>query len=303
MKRKVIKIADTTFVISLPLKWAREHKVQKGDEIDVVEKGNQLVLNLEKERYVPKKIEMDYKNFSKSAIRKSISGLYKKGYDEIKCFITDTKSMNSIQELVKDIFIGFIVSDQTKTSITVKSISNDHAEDFDNILRRIFHLNLTFGEQTIDLIKNNEYETMLSLLHMEETNNQLTNYCQRLINKGLVSNNPFFLYVIAWNSEKVADEFRYIWDYLGHKKQPVSKELLEYFKESLSYYRKYSEFYYSYSSEKVDELGKIRKHIEKKGKELFEVLDSKEVFVLNCLYSLNDVTTNFITSTVGLLQK
>ena len=42
MGRKVIQIADSTQLISLPRQWTKKYNVKKGDELEVVEKDNML---------------------------------------------------------------------------------------------------------------------------------------------------------------------------------------------------------------------------------------------------------------------
>ena len=48
MIRKVIQLASRTLVVSLPSKWVKTVNVQKGDEIEVIEKGDQLQGNLKR---------------------------------------------------------------------------------------------------------------------------------------------------------------------------------------------------------------------------------------------------------------
>ena len=45
MKRKVIQIAESTQLVSLPRKWALKYGVKKGDEVDVLEEGNKIVVS------------------------------------------------------------------------------------------------------------------------------------------------------------------------------------------------------------------------------------------------------------------
>ena len=44
MKRKAIQLASQTIVVSLPAKWVRQQGIKKGDEIDVEERGKELVI-------------------------------------------------------------------------------------------------------------------------------------------------------------------------------------------------------------------------------------------------------------------
>ena len=48
MKRKVIQIANSTQLISLPRKWSLQFGIKKGDELEVEEKGSQIIVSTEK---------------------------------------------------------------------------------------------------------------------------------------------------------------------------------------------------------------------------------------------------------------
>ena len=59
MKRKVIKLADKTSVVSLPSKWIKNYKVEKGDELDLEEIGNSILIKPSKQQTEIKKIEIN----------------------------------------------------------------------------------------------------------------------------------------------------------------------------------------------------------------------------------------------------
>ena len=45
MKRKVIKQGPATLMISLPSKWAKNIGLKQGDEVELIEKGNGLLIS------------------------------------------------------------------------------------------------------------------------------------------------------------------------------------------------------------------------------------------------------------------
>ena len=49
MGRKVIQIADSTQLISIPRAWGRKYNIKKGDELEVVEKDNMLEISTKRE--------------------------------------------------------------------------------------------------------------------------------------------------------------------------------------------------------------------------------------------------------------
>ena len=47
MRRKLVKQGNATLMISLPSKWAKENKLDKGDEIILNEYGRDLIVSTE----------------------------------------------------------------------------------------------------------------------------------------------------------------------------------------------------------------------------------------------------------------
>ena len=62
MKRKVIQIAESTQLISLPRKWAIENNIRKGDELEIEIKPNSLVVTTTTERE-PLAVNVDLSGF------------------------------------------------------------------------------------------------------------------------------------------------------------------------------------------------------------------------------------------------
>ena len=84
MKRKVIQIANSTQLISLPRTWTKKHNIIKGQEVNVEEVGENVVVSTDS---VPKLLtaEIDIGGFDDIA-KRFVYALYQKGVDEIKIY-------------------------------------------------------------------------------------------------------------------------------------------------------------------------------------------------------------------------
>ena len=82
IKRRVIQIANSTQLISLPRKWSLKYGVKKGDELEIEENGSKLTVSTEKVFQV-EKIELSIDDLDPMILR-SVTALYKRGVDEIK---------------------------------------------------------------------------------------------------------------------------------------------------------------------------------------------------------------------------
>jgi len=270
MKRKVIQIADKTLVVSLPNSWASQWAINKGDELEVQEKGPCLILNTSSHRDL-KQSKIDVKGISDRALRWLLSSLHKKGFDEIEILCNKSQE-KIIDELLKDLFLGFAVVHRSGDLCVVRSLSKEFDDQLDVIVRRAFLVSLSLADQCVDLCESKRFSDLNTLLDLEKTNNQLTNFCERLLNKrGL--DDPLktnFLYVIIWNLEKIADDYKYICEYLVAKKS-VSSVCLKLLKNTNVLFRRYYELFYKFDvknlSSLADDFKLLRKDIESSLKE------------------------------------
>ena len=82
-----------------------------------------------------------------------------------------------------------------------------------------------------------DYNQLKLIKEKELLNNQLTNFCERLVNKHRFEKSVF-QYIIIWNLEKICDNYKYIINELEKKnknntdikaKLHISKELIDIF--------------------------------------------------------------------------
>jgi len=263
MKRKVIQIANSTQLVSLPRKWCKQLNIQKGDEIDVQEKGSQLLISTQyhKEEIIP--IELNIKFLEPMTIR-IIHAMYKRGVDEIKIHFEKPVELELIQKALGKETVGYEIVEQTYNSCVIKNVSGD-LENFDQILRRTFLLLITMAEEGLNLIKNKNFANLTQILPLEESNNRFTTTCRRFLNKKVSEELVGPLYCIVEDLEKVADQYKYVYSYLLRtnkiKISPVAIKLFENTNEMLKLV--YSIFY-KLDKDKIAEIGKLRKEIVKK---------------------------------------
>ena len=298
MRRKVIQLASKTLVLTLPTTWVKQWGIKKGADVDVSEQGPRLIVSTTEHRAL-KKGSIDVSTSSERTLRWLLSSLHKKGYDEIEIRSENPLHAVVIDQLLKDLFLGFAVVHRSGSLCVVRSLSKELDDQLDVIVRRAFLVTLTLSEQTLYLIKNKKFNELQSLLDLEKTNNQLTNFCERILNKrGLeepVKTN--FLYVIMWNLEKVADDYKYICNYLA-KKQKISKESIILFEKVNKLFRKYYELFYDFDVEKLsnlsDEYKNVRESVEN------ALAKSKDALILSHLHHIALKTADFSASTFAL---
>lgn len=262
MKRKIIKLAEKTLVVSLPSNWVLDQGLDKGDELDVDIEGYKLILTPPKNLIAHKSTTLDVKGVTERMLRWQISSLHKQGYDEIVVVNYTDNHYEIIDDLVKNLFVGFIIKDRTNLRVVVGQVAAVDADEFDSTLRRAFRQLNAMAQDTFVAFDNKDLDLLQKQINNEKQNNKLTNFCERLLNKSLKEKNKgHFWYVIAWNLEKIADNYKYIAESYN-KKVYCEEETLELFKKVNAYLNSYTELLYDLKSEKLVELTKQKKELD-----------------------------------------
>ncbi len=296
MKRRVIQIADKTLVVSLPTGWVRQWGVRKGEEVDVVETGPRLIVSTAEPRMLRKGV-VDVSSASERALRWLLSSLHKKGYDEIEIKVNDSQNASVIDQLLKDLFLGFAVVHSSGSSCIIRSLAKELDDQLQVIVRRAFLVTLSLADQSLELIRQKKYSELKDLLELEKQNNQLTNFCERILNKRGLDEpaKTSFLYVIMWNLEKIADEYKYVCESADKK---LSRSSIDVFAGVNSLLRRYYELFYKFDVVKLSELSDDFKVLKNRIEQL--IVKSEDAVVLSHLHHIILKTADFSASTFAL---
>ena len=288
MKRKVIQIADSTVLVSIPSKWAKKYGLKKGDSVDVEEEHSKITITAENIKKQTKKTIVDAKDLEERTLRWVLASTHRSGYDEIEILYNNNKTLKTIEDMIKNVMLGFIIINQEENKVTLKPMAIESINEFDQTLRRIFLVTLSLADNVLGNLKNQKEEDIITL---EKTNNQLTNFCERLLNMGAYDyNKTTFLYVICWNLEKIADEYKYIFQ-LGDIK--VSSEILRLFQEVNDIFKEVYNAFYEFDIKKFNNLYKDAKKLEEK---LIDAGGNFELkhHLVTIIAKLLDLPANFI---------
>ncbi|MBW2989427.1 AbrB/MazE/SpoVT family DNA-binding domain-containing protein [Candidatus Woesearchaeota archaeon] len=220
MKRKVIQIANSTQLISLPRRWALQHGIKKGDEIDVKEDGNKIIISTEKGIEL-NKVELDITGLDRTSIIHLIRSAYRKGYDTIS--IHFNKVLTNYFELDKKIKVSSIIHqevnrlvggeivEEKENSCIIKDISKSSIKEFNTALRRMFLLLDLASQDLISGAKSNNLILIETIERKHDTITKFASYCLRLLNKhgSPNSQNITFLYHIIASLDKITDILKY----------------------------------------------------------------------------------------------
>ena len=181
MKRKLVRQGAATMMISLPSKWIKENKLDKGDEVDLVEKNNNLIIGSALEEGL-KKVELNINFTTESVIRTVITNAYRVGFDSIKINFSNEKTWEIIQEVVAKNLLGFEIIKKDKNSCIIENITEPSAEQFANIFNKVI-LNI---EELFNILENFDSNPR----DFEDDERQIQkfdNFCRRVICKKDIS--------------------------------------------------------------------------------------------------------------------
>lgn len=275
MKRKVIQIAGSTHLISLPKAWTEKYGVKKGDELNIEENANKLLISTENDMPLGE-IEINITGLDKPSIMHVIRGLYRRGYDTIKIRFDNPLTINHrtketpsvlsvIHEEVHRLATIEIIQ-QKENFCIIKEISQTSTKDFDALVRRMFIL---LSDASKDLANALQTNDQIMLQTIEEKHNSIAkfaNYCLRLLNKkGYTDTRKTqIIYNIIGNIDEIADVLKYTaWRAIGYKKKLTaeSQEIIKNIDKSI---QTYYDLFYNFEISKINQLSENREKIKSK---------------------------------------
>lgn len=227
MKRKLIQMAGKTLVVSLPSEWVKTYGLKKGEEIDVDKQGKTLIINAGKSYKTEEEIIINIP-IQEEFLERMVHLNYILGYDTLKLNFEDTQIIKKIKKAIKNL-LGFEIIQESQNSCIIKSVATETDKEFDNVLRRVFFSLISIGKESYELIKNQKYDELKEeVTNFEETNDKLTFFCERLLNKKSYKEiqKTTIIYCFVWTLEHIADEYSYIAEFLANnKKIKLNKEI------------------------------------------------------------------------------
>jgi phosphate uptake regulator len=275
MKRKVTLHGPATLSVSLPLKWARKYNVKKGDEVDVIEDGNNLIIS-EDSKKISKSIHIDFNNYEKRLIRLTLNNLYRQGYDNIKIYYDSLNQLKHIQESCTQLLPGFEIIKTGQGFCSIESILSPDQSKFDVLYRRAF---LSIHEMMLHF-KESLFKEEIDPEMVEAEHLKIEQYCNFCIRELLIAKDEkrfielyttLYLMMIPSTIKRLS---KYI------KENNITKidpKIIKYFDQISDIYH---ELYDSYFKSDMEKLNLINSKIEKM---IIEEVSNKQIIITNYL--------------------
>ena len=306
MRRKIIKQGSNTLTVTLPSKWAKKFNLTPSSEIEMTEKGNEILVSPVHEAE-QESVTFDISGMSTKAIWRFISSAYRAGYDEIRvnfrsngsknvytAFTYDTlphrsrekqdelSPIEAVQALVNR-FVGVEIIDQMSDHCIIRELGGTSAKDFDNALRRIFHLLEIMSEKVSNATAGSK-EELKEILMVDTNLDRFEDFCLRILNKFGYKEyrKTQSMYTLIFLLELVGDEYKKLsLHYLKMEKAGKSFEVfLRHIDEMCSTFYK---LHYSFSKDKVENIFRLHAEMPKLYDKLSKGMSKDEVELLHHL--------------------
>lgn len=253
MKRKVIQLAGKTLVVSLPSKWARQQNIIKGAEVEVFHDSKGLHIQPDSTKPLAT-ISVDLRQVDNPTVKSVLSVLHKSGYDELE-ILYNPEQQQVIHERIRTNLMGYEIVQQSSQRMIIQNVTGDADTSFETLMRRVFLVTLELAAGVEKAMHSQTNAT--ELLSLEETNNKLTNYCHRILNKSQAGK-YVFVYTLIWLQEKIADDYKNIIHLMENKQHSLSAQ-----KAATTLHECIRIFYETAYAKNLETIAKARQHIEK----------------------------------------
>lgn len=281
MQRKVIQLAGKTAVISLPSKWVKRNSIRKGDELEVEEDNRKLIVSTRKD------LETEKKNVDANEGYDSltIAYLYQAGVDEIRINYQEVNIYEKIKEKLPDL-MGYEIVDQGERYIEIKNVSEVLEDQFDTLLRRIFHIIEDLGKTALEAAEKKDYKRLEALMPIENSIDKLTDFCKRVLTKKSYKDDKSqFYYVIVRDLEKIGDLYEDIIKVTIQDKIEINIDNLELFKMTNDFFTTFHKLFYNFNEQNSYDFRELKEKLREKGKNALK--QKKDIIITHNLVILS----------------
>lgn len=207
MKRKLVQQGNNALTISLPFRWIEKHKLKKGDYINLLEQGLDLLVTPQ-ENTQRKKHTLEISQ-DKPFFKRYIRSFYVLGYDEIEIISKQKIPFKEVEDSLKDL-IGYEMLLQQPNRCLLGILSQNSNENLDLLIKKLFFMINMMFDDIIEIFDKKDLSELKEISRVEKTVNSFVDFCLRNLNKQGYENynKTQNIYHILTILEEIADSLR-----------------------------------------------------------------------------------------------
>lgn len=249
MKRKLVKQGNGALTLTLPYQWLIKNDLQKGDYIDLIESGKDLIISSNIKR-INKEYEMCVSK-DKPFFKRYLRTCYILGYDSIMITSEGVLPITLIKEALSTL-IGYEIIEQTTKRCVVSVVASPYDNNFDAVLKRLFFMIDSMMSDVLISLKSKKNNDLKEIASMESAINTFVDFCLRILNKtGYVDfHKTPYIYQILVGLEQMGDSLR---DF-ALSVTNVRDDIITLFEELYNYYTSVRTLFYKYDMKKIKKI-------------------------------------------------
>lgn len=183
MKRKLVRQGSSTLMVSLPSKWIKSNSLDKGSEVEIEEKDNQIMISGKPKADTKKEITIHLTEDNRHDIKNILTHLYRRGFDRIMIKNIDDNQQSIIRSTTNSLLLGFEIVDMTKDFCIIENISEPSQEKYEVMIRRIF-LIIKESHRILDEdLAAGKYDKWQEMEEQRKQQDKHIFFCRRIIGK------------------------------------------------------------------------------------------------------------------------
>jgi phosphate uptake regulator len=255
MRRKIIKQGAATLTISLPAKWTKKFNLKSGDEIELDEKGPQLLLSQKKEPTRKESI-LEITDANKHDIQPVLSHLYRMGFDSIVIKNVSPGLANVITNITKDYLLGFEVTERDGKKCKITNISEPTEEKYPVLLRRVFLIIKETQHLMRQSLRNGDYQNFRDAEDLRKQSDKFIFFCLRIVTR---EKGPLLDWELLKFLLQIEHAYHYMYNYAYANKFKSSQRVNELLDALEKYFQLYYDAFYQKDITAINKITKMKK--------------------------------------------
>lgn len=287
MKRKVVKHGTATLTISLPIQWARKFAIKHGDELDIEERGNRIIIKPYNER-LEKEIVVNI-DLKENIPRRLIVSHYIAGYNQIRVKYKHKEVNLLLQNIVRDLLMGFEIVEEGNNYCVLKNVARGIEEEFDVMFNRLFIISISMLKDVYDAFSKNDLSLISDSATPEGSANKVNLFCRRMLNSlGHKEKRATGLYFVVNQLEEVTDLCNKLSKYAVKNNLRISKDVLNYLHTLIQYVELWHKAFFEVSHSYMMEIKNFETKLLELGPKTIEKAKPHEAVVMHYLMSVHE---------------
>lgn len=270
MKRKVNRVGQNTLTVSLPSKWAEKHNIKQGDEIELEEEENKLILYTGPIQPKHKEINITLTHNDWRYVRSMMGSIYKKGYDIIRINYEKEEYFKHIQNSVNSL-MGFEIFEKQPGSCVIKCMTIDSKDEFQNTMSKLVNTTKTMRAIVREDYCKGVYKRFNELDEYRNSGWKYRDYAMRIAANNISDNpNTYNLIIIVWSLEKINRNYKRLYQVMEKLKSKKNEPFLELYDQISEAYDYFSSHLNKADFKSIEKINEYHDQIIEKGFEISE---------------------------------